>query len=83
MSKLTMAAAGGIGFLLDSRAGRAPYEKAMARAQALRNDPAVRRGVADATSATVDKAGQAAQAARDAARDKVDQVASGPGTATP
>lgn len=79
MSKLTMAAAGGIGFLLGSRAGRAPYEKAVARAQALRNDPKVRQGVADAKDAAIEKAGEAAQAART----KVDEVTSGPGTATP
>lgn len=79
MSKLTMAAAGGIGFLLGSRAGREPYEKTMARVQKLRNDPQVQRGVADAKASVADTASEAARAART----KVDEVTSDSGTGTP
>lgn len=79
MSKTSMAIAGGIGFLLGSRAGRAPYEKAVAQASRLRNDPEVRRAVENAAAAARDTAGAAAQTAKA----KVDEVTSGPGMATP
>ncbi|CAN5290234.1 hypothetical protein BH09ACT12_BH09ACT12_05350 [soil metagenome] len=79
MSKLSMAVAGGIGFLLGSRAGRAPYETAVAQVQKLREDPRVRQGVSDAKSTITDKVSDVAQTAAT----KVDEVGSGPGMATP
>lgn len=79
MSKLSMAAAGGIGFLLGSRAGRGPYEQAMAKAKTVRDDPRVRQTVADTKDTVVDKAGDAMQAAKA----KADEVGGGPGMATP
>lgn len=77
MSKTTMVIAGGIGFLLGSRAGRAPYENAMAQAKRLRNDPEVRRAVDNAATTARDAAGTAAQTARA----KIDEVTSDPGIA--
>ncbi len=79
MSKTSMAIAGGIGFLLGSRAGRAPYEKAMTQVSRLRNDPEVRSAVENAATTARDTAGAAVQTAKT----KVDEVTSGPGTATP
>ncbi len=77
MSKATMAIAGGIGFLLGSRAGRAPYEKAAAQARRLRNDPQVRQAVDNAATTARDAAGSAAQTAKH----KIDEATSGPGIA--
>lgn len=79
MSKITLAAAGAVGFLLGSRAGRAPYEKFVGEAQRLRNDPKVQHKAAEVRDTVVDAASDAAEAAKV----KADQVASGPGTATP
>lgn len=78
MSKLSIAVAGGIGFLAGSRAGRGPYEKTMSRAQSLRNDPQVRQSVADARDVAADKAGDVVQAAKA----KADDLGSGPGATT-
>lgn len=67
MSKITMAAAASVGFLLGSRAGRAPYEKARAQAGRLRRDPRVRQAVAQAGAVAQEKAGDAVSAAKQAA----------------
>ena len=79
MSKISMAAAGAAGFLLGSRAGRAPYERFAAQVQRLREDPEVRRRAAQARGTVVDAAAEAV----DAAREKAAEVSSGPGMATP
>lgn len=79
MSKLTMAAAGTVGFLLGSRAGRGPYEWTAARLDELRADPTVRRRAADVRDAAAAKAGDVAESAKVT----VDQATSGPGVATP
>ena len=77
MSKATMAIAGGIGFLLGSRAGRGPYEQAMTQVSRLRNDPQVRQAVDNAATTARDAAGSAAQSAKH----KIDEATSGPGIA--
>ncbi len=81
MSKFSLAIAGGIGFLAGSRAGRGPYERAVARARTLRDDPRVRRSVADARDVVADKAGDAVQAAK-AKADDLGSGSNGPVTAT-
>ncbi len=79
MSKLSWTIAGGIGFLLGSRAGTAPYEKVASEVQRLRRDPQVRQHVAEAKEAAGERAAEAAQTVRT----KVDEVTTGPGSATP
>lgn len=79
MSKLTMAAAGTVGFLLGSRAGRGPYEWTTARLDELRSDPEVRRRAAEVRDVAATKAGDVAESAKAT----VDQATSGTGVATP
>ena len=43
MSKLLIIAAGGVGYLLGSRAGHEPYEKFSQKAQQVRDDPRVQK----------------------------------------
>lgn len=44
MSKITMAAAGAIGYLLGSRAGREKYDRLTEKAESLWNNPKVQQG---------------------------------------
>ncbi len=64
MSKLSLTAAATVGFLLGSRAGRAPYESAKAQAQRLRRDPRVREAVAQTGAAVKEKAAEAVAVAQ-------------------
>lgn len=66
MSKLTLAAAASVGFLLGSRAGHGPYESARATADRLRRDPRVREAVAHAGAVTQEKAAVAVDLAKHA-----------------
>jgi hypothetical protein len=79
MSKITMAAAGAVGYLLGSRAGRGPYERFASEVQRLRNDPAVQQKAAEARDTVTSVATDAVEAAKA----RVDGVTAGPGTATP
>ncbi len=45
MSKLTMAAAAGIGYVLGARAGRDRYDALSEKAESLWNNPKVQKGV--------------------------------------
>ncbi|GAB2775929.1 hypothetical protein GCM10027020_31460 [Nocardioides salsibiostraticola] len=64
MSKLSLLAAGSIGFLLGSRAGHAPYEKAAETAKRVRSNPKVDQGVEQAKAAAAEKASEAASTAK-------------------
>lgn len=44
MSKLTMAAAGAVGYVLGARAGRERYEQLSEKAESLWNNPKVQKG---------------------------------------
>ncbi|MGB5935844.1 MAG: hypothetical protein WBG76_08265 [Ornithinimicrobium sp.] len=44
MSKITMAAAGAIGYVLGSRAGRERYDQITEKAQSVWNNPKVQKG---------------------------------------
>ncbi len=98
MSKLSMLAAAGVGFLLGSRAGHEPYEKAKAQADRVRRDPRVqqrvdeaaekaKQGASDLADTATSKAGEAAATAKESASDKVGQArgkrASSSGTTPP
>ena len=67
MSKLSMLAAGSMGFLLGSRAGRAPYEKAAATAARVKANPKVQAKVDEAKSTAGAKVTDLAATAKDSA----------------
>jgi hypothetical protein len=48
MSKLTLTAAGAVGYVLGARAGRGRYEQIVATSRRVWNDPRVQRATADA-----------------------------------
>lgn len=60
MSKLTWLIAGGVGYLLGSRAGRGPYEKFSAQADRIMQNPRVQEGTEQAKSAVKRKADEVA-----------------------
>lgn len=60
MSKLTWLVAGGVGYLLGSRAGREPYEKFSEQAQRLMQDPRVQKGADQAKQTVKRKADEVA-----------------------
>lgn len=62
MSKMAMIVAGGVGFLLGSRAGRGPYERFSARAREVAGDPRVRDALATTTGRTAPPARDGANA---------------------
>ncbi len=64
MSKLSLLAAGSIGFLLGSRAGHAPYEKTVETAKRVRANPKVDQGVEQAKAAAAEKASEATATAK-------------------
>lgn len=67
MSKVTLLAAVGVGYVLGARAGRERYEQIKAGAQKVAADPRVQ----SAKDRAVDTASAQAEAAYEAARDKV------------
>lgn len=73
MKKLIFVLGLGIGFVVGSRAGRAPYEQLERAARNVAEDPTVREKAADAR----DAAGKVAQGATEAARTKGPEVAAG------
>ncbi|GAB2619842.1 hypothetical protein GCM10027270_02990 [Nocardioides ginkgobilobae] len=67
MSKLTMLAAAGVGYVLGARAGHERYEQIKTTAQKVARDPRVQ----SAKDKAVDQATTQAEAAMDAAKEKV------------
>lgn len=65
MSKLTWLVAGGVGYLLGSKAGRAPYEKVSAQFQQFMENPRVRQGTAQAKQTVKRKADEVADTVMD------------------
>ena len=72
MSKLTLLAAAGAGYVLGARAGRQRYEQIAATARKVADNPKVQRVAHRAQ----DAAAQQASAAAEAAKDKVTSAAS-------
>ena len=56
VSKLTMIAAGAVGYVLGSRAGRGPYEKLNKQAERVMGDPRVQKRVSQAKGQAKQKA---------------------------
>jgi hypothetical protein len=96
MRKLTMLAAGAVGYVLGAKAGRERYEQIKAGAGKVASDPRVRRKAQDAQAAVKqnapmvkDKVADAASSARDTVKDKTSGSKPGPvtgadpGTTTP
>ncbi|WP_061962117.1 hypothetical protein [Demequina flava] len=48
MSKVSWLIAGGVGFLLGSRAGREPYERFVAQVESIKGNPRVQRRTEEA-----------------------------------
>jgi hypothetical protein len=78
MRKLTMLVAGGVGYVLGTRAGRERYEQIKSGAQKLKNNPTVQKKAREATTAVKenapgvkDKVAGAATSAKSAAQDKL------------
>ena len=77
MSKVTLLAAAGVGYVLGARAGRERYEQIKAGARKVASDPRVQ----SAKDKAVDQATTQASQAFDAAKDKVQEtVSSGTGS---
>lgn len=75
MSKLTLLAAVGVGYVLGTRAGRERYEQIKTQAQKVAADPRVQ----SAKDKAVDTAATQAGAAYEAAKDKVQETAQSTG----
>ena len=78
MRKLTLLAAGAVGYVLGTRAGRERYEQIKSGAQKLKNNPTVQQKAREATAAVKenapvvkDKVAGAATTAKSAAQDKL------------
>lgn len=78
MKKLTMLAAGAVGYVLGTRAGRERYEQIKRGAQKLKNNPTVQQKAREAGTAVKenapvvkDKVAEAATTAKSAAQDKL------------
>ncbi len=56
MGKMAIIAAGGVGYLLGSRAGREPYEKFTKHADKVLSDPRVQKGAAQVKRQAREKA---------------------------
>lgn len=65
MKKLTILIAGGIGYVLGTRAGRERYEQIKSAAEKVKNNPTVQDKAQQATDLAKEKAQQAAEAAKD------------------
>lgn len=72
MSKLSLLAAGGVGYVLGARAGRERYEQIKVQAQKVARNPKVQ----DATQQAKDVAAEQAAVAAGVVKDKVTDVAS-------
>jgi hypothetical protein len=84
MRKLTMLVAGGVGYVLGTRAGRERYEQIKSGAQKLKNNPTVQKKAREATTAVKenapvvkDKVAEAATTAKSAAQDKLNRSDNG------
>lgn len=75
MSKLTLLAAAGVGYVLGTRAGRERYEQIKANAQKFASNPRVQ----SAKDKAVEQASTQAGAAYGAAKDKVQDTVQGVG----
>lgn len=65
MSKLTLLAGLGAGYVLGARAGRERYEQIASKVQALLNDPRVQEKASQAQHLAKEKAAQAQHAVQD------------------
>lgn len=72
MSKLSLIAAGGVGYVLGARAGRERYEQIKLQAQKVARNPQVQ----DVTQRAKDEAAAQATAAAGVVKDKVTDAAS-------
>ena len=72
MSKLSLLAAAGVGYVLGARAGRQRYDQIAATARKVADNPKVQR----AAHRAQDAAAHQASAAAEAAKDKVSSAAS-------
>lgn len=89
MKKLTLLAAGAVGYVLGARAGRERYEQIKASATKVAQDPRVRakaneagQTIKEQAPVVKDKVFDAATTAKDAAKDKVSNH-SGPDQSAP
>lgn len=69
MSKISLLAAGAVGYVLGARAGRGRYEQIKSGAQKVAENPRVRRATDQATDAVATQASVAAGAAKEKAGD--------------
>lgn len=80
MKKLMMLAAGAVGYVLGTRAGRERYEQIKSGAQKLKNNPTVQQKAREASTAVKehapvvkDKVADAASSAKASAQEKLDR----------
>ena len=76
MKRLLIVTAGAVGFLLGSRAGRAPYEQFMRAIGQLKDDPRVQAKAHQGAQLVREQAPVVADKVADAARTATDKVAS-------
>ena len=82
MKKLTILAAGAVGYVLGAKAGRERYEQISRQAQKLRNNPTVQQKVGEARHAAKDAAGTAAQKVREHRSDSNGDTFAGPASSS-
>ena len=76
MAKITLLAAGAVGYVLGARAGRERYEQIAQQAQKVWRDPRVQQRKDEAASAVKETVTDAAQQASDVAKEKVSSATS-------
>ena len=76
MKRLLIVAAGAVGFLLGSRAGREPYEQFMRMIGQLKDDPRVQQKAQQGAQLVREQAPVVAEKVADAARTATDKVTS-------
>ncbi len=77
MAKITLLAAGAVGYVLGARAGRERYDQIAQQARKVWRDPRVQQRKDEAASAVKQSVTEAAQQATEAARHKVSSATSG------
>ena len=82
MNKLIVLVAGGVGYLLGSRAGRAPYERVRRQAEHLTSNPWVHQRVDQAKRIGSHKPGQATTSAAGDPEDESAEASGVPVTAS-
>ena len=82
MAKITLLAAGAVGYVLGARAGRERYEQIAHQAQKVWRDPRVQQRKDEAAGAVKETVTGAAQQATEAAKEKVSSSTSSASTGT-